>query len=259
MSSFIVELFATFNVSDFILNHHQSCANSTINKISSIACFFIFVYLLTVGLISIFLARTRARAHTHTHTHTYIYIYIYIYILSSTDRLFCCITTTSVSQDPLDASSWDRNAPNFALDNLLLCCFGDLRQLRNIKNFVSTFVCFHLTLSDTGVLNSLEGLCVTQVATSNSFARVLNPWEGSTHTHERAHAHTDTHTHIYIVSDCPSVFVSIKMNLSIYLSEQYIFKQNKTKQNKKPTKSPQKKGKERIKIIQVSEVEKGEK
>ena len=31
--------------------------------------------------------------HTHTHTHIYIYIYIYIYILSSTDRLFRCITT----------------------------------------------------------------------------------------------------------------------------------------------------------------------
>ena len=48
-----------------------------------------------------------------------------------------------------------------------------------ITIFVLVFVCLHFTLSDTGVLNSLEELYITCVSAVNSFARVLNPREGS--------------------------------------------------------------------------------
>ena len=37
------------------------------------------------------------------------------------------------------------------------------------------FHLFHFTLSDTEVLNSLEELCIMQVAAVSSFAKVLNP------------------------------------------------------------------------------------
>ena len=64
-------------------------------------------------------------------------------------------------------------------DILPLSYFDDLRQLGNLTHYVKAFVCLHFTLSDSGVLNSLEELCITRVATVDSFARVLNPREGS--------------------------------------------------------------------------------
>ena len=51
----------------------------------------------------------------HLYMNVYIYIYIYIYILSSTDRLFPCITSLQWL-DTQDTSSWDRNQPNLTLD-----------------------------------------------------------------------------------------------------------------------------------------------
>ena len=40
--------------------------------------------------------------------------------------------------------------------------------------YVLTFFCLHFTIPYTGVINSLEELCIMQVVTVNSFAKVLN-------------------------------------------------------------------------------------
>ena len=80
----------------------------------------------------------------------------------------------------LDASSWDRNLPNFTLDmvsnrfviSTTYVCTGIIAH-------VLAFVCLHFPPSDTRVLNSLEKLYITWVAAVNSFARGLNPQEGS--------------------------------------------------------------------------------
>ena len=48
-----------------------------------------------------------------------------------------------------------------------------------IGHYVLAFVCLHFALLDTGVLNSLEEIRITQLAAVNLFARVLNPREGS--------------------------------------------------------------------------------
>ena len=44
------------------------------------------------------------------------------------------------------------------------------RQRGNLTQYVLTFFCLHFMLSDTEMLNLLEELCMTQVATVNSFA-----------------------------------------------------------------------------------------
>ena len=81
-----------------------------------------------------------------------IYLSIYIYILSSTDRLFRCITTLQ--------TGWMLQAGTETCltlcksDNIPLSDFDDLCQLGNLMHFVSTFICLHFTLSDTTVLNS---------------------------------------------------------------------------------------------------------
>ena len=51
-------------------------------------------------------------------------------------------------------------------------------RLGIIMHFVLAFICLHFMLSDTGVLNSLEELCIMLVAAVNSFIRVLNPQGG---------------------------------------------------------------------------------
>ena len=57
--------------------------------------------------------RSYRYVHTHTNTHIYIFIYIYIFIHRQAVSLY---HNTSVWLDTQDASSWDRNPPNFTLD-----------------------------------------------------------------------------------------------------------------------------------------------
>ena len=50
-----------------------------------------------------------------------------------------------------------------------------LTQAREFNVYVLTSVCLHFTLLDTEVLCSLEELCLKQMATVNSFGKVLSP------------------------------------------------------------------------------------
>ena len=71
-----------------------------------------------------------------------------------------------------------------------------------IMHYVLASIYLHFTLPNTRVLNSLEEICITQVAVVNSFARVLNPREGS----------------IYIIIHKQTVLVS--HNSSVWLDMQ---------------------------------------
>ena len=51
----------------------------------------------------------------------------------------------------------------------------DSTSAQEFSTYVSTFVCLHFMLSATEGLNSFEELCIIQVATVKSFAKVLNP------------------------------------------------------------------------------------
>ena len=94
------------------------------------------------------------------------------YIYSSIDRLFRGITT-------FQCGSVFRRIPagiktqRFYVRPLSTAQAFRRSQLRNITHFVSTFVWLHFTLSYTGVLNSLEELCITRMAVFNSLAKVL--------------------------------------------------------------------------------------
>ena len=114
------------------------------------------------------------------HKWIYIYIYIYIYISSSTDNCFVLSQLFSVTR--LAGRSKLRSNPvkiYACIGNLPLSQYGNQRQLEKLTDFVLAFVCLHFALSDTGVLCSLEELWITRVAAFNSFARVLESWEGS--------------------------------------------------------------------------------
>ena len=64
---------------------------------------------------------------------------------------------SSVWLDTQDASSWDRNLPNFTLDLVSYRSTIVTTYVSSgiIMHFVLSLVCLYLTLSDTGVLNSL--------------------------------------------------------------------------------------------------------
>ena len=47
---------------------------------------------------------------------------------------------------------------------------------KDFNIYVSFFFCLHMCLMATRVLNSFEEVCITRVATGNSFMRVLNPF-----------------------------------------------------------------------------------
>ena len=94
------------------------------------------------------------------------YIYIYIVINRQTVSLY---RNSSVW---LDASSWDRNPPNFTLD-LISYHSGDIRQLRNFKALCSSFRLFTFCLieyqSDHFIRRTLQW-----VAGIDFFARLFN-------------------------------------------------------------------------------------
>ena len=81
----------------------------------------------------------------------------------------------------MGTSSCDRNPPNFTLDLVSYrSAISTTYVGSGIKtHFVLAFVCLDFALSDTEGLKSIEELFFTRVVAVNSFARVLNPWEGS--------------------------------------------------------------------------------
>ena len=82
---------------------------------------------------------------------------------------------SSVSLDMWDDPSQDWNPPNFMsgwLHTLNPSLW--LKVSLGINAYVLIFACYILW-SDTEMLNSLEEFCIMQVATNNSFAKVLNP------------------------------------------------------------------------------------
>ena len=135
-------------------------------------------------------------------------IYIYIYILSSTDRQFRCITTLQLTKHTGGFKLGSKPAKLYSrLDIFLLSHFDDIRQLRNLTHFVLTFVCLHFTQSDTGVLNSLEELCNTQVAAVYSFARVYivsQFFSVARHAGSLKLGSKNVYICIYILLTCPS-------------------------------------------------------
>ena len=80
-----------------------------------------------------------------------------------------------------DTSNWDRNPPDFTLDlvSYRLAILAACVSSGIITHYVLAFVCLHFAVSDTGVINLLEELCIMRVAVVNSFARVLNTREES--------------------------------------------------------------------------------
>ena len=98
-----------------------------------------------------------------------IYISIYIYILSSSTDCFCwCFKLGSKP-----AQLYVR------LSILPLSHQSTNVSLGIITHYVLAFICLYFALPDTGMVSSLEELCITLVAAVNTFARVLNPQEGS--------------------------------------------------------------------------------
>ena len=95
-----------------------------------------------------------------------IYIYIYIYIYHN----------SSVWLDTRGTPSRDRKPPNFTSGwQHTPDVIYNSTSAREFSAYVSTFVCLHSTLSVIELLNSLEELFITRVATFNSLAKVLTP------------------------------------------------------------------------------------
>ena len=115
---------------------------------------------------------------TGTSKNIYIYIYMYIVIHRQTVSLY---HNPSVWLDKQDVSRWDRNPPNFTLD--LVSYHSVCRRHTSARDFITpyvlTVICLHFCVPDTRVLNSLEGLCITRVASVYWFVEVLNPRKGS--------------------------------------------------------------------------------
>ena len=100
-------------------------------------------------------------------------VYIYIYCHLQAVSLY---NDSPVWLDTQNATSWDRNAPNFTLDlvSYRSAISATYDNSGIIKHFTLAFVCLHFAPSDTRVLNSLEDLSITRVAAVNSFVRVFN-------------------------------------------------------------------------------------
>ena len=123
------------------------------------------------------------------------YIYIYIYI----DRLFRCNHDSLVQLDTRGASSRGRCPPNFMLGRWYIpnqVC--ESTSAPGFSAHVSTFVCLHFTLLAFEILNLLEDLYITQVATINTFAKVLEPPLLSPNVWKYIYCHP--HTDCFIVS-----------------------------------------------------------
>ena len=98
-----------------------------------------------------------------------IYIYIYIYIYTVIHRLFHCITTHK-----RDAGI-DTRLTLRQVDVLPITQKPIQRKRRNFNAYVSLLFCLHIYYR---VFNSFEEICITQVATGNSFERILSSLVG---------------------------------------------------------------------------------
>ena len=116
----------------------------------------------------------------------YIYIYIYIYILSSTDRLFRCITThqCGLTRETLQAE-FDTRLPLPQADAHTLKSNLWLNGINVYRLTFGLFFFFHFALSDTEAQNSLEDLCITRVVAVNSFMFIHRHAVSLTHKWER--------------------------------------------------------------------------
>ena len=95
---------------------------------------------------------------------------LYIVIHRQTVLLY---HNSSVWLDMQYASSWDQNPSNFMLDMVSSC----LAILVTYSTYVLAFICLNFVLLDTRVLNSLEEICITQVAAVNFFCHSAQPLE----------------------------------------------------------------------------------
>ena len=126
---------------------------------------------------------------------------------------------SSVWLDTRNTSRWDWNQPNFTSDRYHTTQPAtDPTEAREFNVYVLTFVCLHFTLSDTEMVNSLEKLCITRVATINSFNKVLNPRSSCTDNTEFWITHTHTHTHSLSLSLSLSLSHAHSLSLSLSLS-----------------------------------------
>ena len=87
---------------------------------------------------------------------------------------------SSVWIDKQNASSRDRYPPTFSLG--LVSYHSATGHLRHLGNYNALCISFRLftffALPGAVVLDSLKELCIIRVAVVNSFARVLNRWDG---------------------------------------------------------------------------------
>ena len=106
----------------------------------------------------------------------YTYICIYIVIHIQTVSLY---HNSSVWLDTLGAGSWDWNPSQLYVRLIIILLSQQANHISSgiIRHYVIAFVCLHFCL--TRVLNSFKELCIMQVATINSFIRVLNPCGGA--------------------------------------------------------------------------------
>ena len=104
-------------------------------------------------------------------------VYIYTYICIVIHRQFHCITMWLNTQD---ASRCDQSQADLCQPDILPHTHQQSHcKWRNFNAYLSFFFCLHMCFNDYQVLVSLKELCIMQVATNNSFTRVLNPrsWE----------------------------------------------------------------------------------
>ena len=100
--------------------------------------------------------------------------YIYIYIQSSTDKLFVVSQLFSVARHTGRFKPGSKPAQLYVrLSILPLSQQATYVNSGIITYYVLAFFALHFALQDTRVLNSVEELCITLVATVNFFARVL--------------------------------------------------------------------------------------
>ena len=82
---------------------------------------------------------------------TYIYIYIYIYCHLHTD----CFVLSQLWLDTRDTSRWNRNLADFTPVGYLTA-EPSTASAKEFYAYVLFFICLHMRLTATGVLNSLE-------------------------------------------------------------------------------------------------------
>ena len=115
-------------------------------------------------------------AHDYGHQLFYV-IYIVIH-----RQIFRVSQIFSVARNTVRFKMGSKPAPLYAKH----CIFMLSHQVTYVSSGIIThhvlaFICLYFALPNTRVLNSLEELCITRVAAVDSFARVLNPREGSIH------------------------------------------------------------------------------